>query len=62
MVANRRARPNQYEPRIKDPALADAWRAYHHKLAVVRVVAKSANLAHSHQGKVREEDRQLRLI
>jgi hypothetical protein len=53
---------NQYEPRIADPVLAEAWRAYHHKLAVIRVVAKSANLARSHQGKVREKDRQLRLV
>jgi Protein of unknown function (DUF3223) len=53
---------NQYEPRIKDPELAEAWRAYHHQLAVIRVVAKSANLARAHQGRVREKDKQLRLV
>jgi hypothetical protein len=53
---------NQYQPRLLDPELARAWRAYHHKLAVIRVVAKQANLARAHQGKVREKDRQLRLI
>jgi hypothetical protein len=53
---------NQYEPRIADPALAEAWRAYHHKLAVIRLVAKSPHLALSHQGKVKEKDKQLRLI
>jgi hypothetical protein len=51
---------NQYEPRLRDRALAEAWRTYHHDLAVIRVVAKGANLAHSHEGKVKKKDAQLK--
>jgi hypothetical protein len=49
---------NQYGARLIDRAVADAWRAYHHKLAVVRIVSKSVNLGSAHQGKVRTKDRQ----
>jgi len=35
---------NQYQPFLRDRELADAWRKYHHELAVIRIVAKSANL------------------
>jgi hypothetical protein len=52
---------NQYETRLRDPALASAWRDYHHELAVIRVVAKGANLARSHEGRVKKKDAQLRL-
>lgn len=52
---------NQYQPRLADKVLADSWRAYHHKIAVVRVVAKGANLSRAHEGKVKRKDQQLRL-
>lgn len=52
---------NQYQPLLRDRDLADAWRKYHHELAVIRVVAKNANLTTGHQGKVRKKDRQLRM-
>jgi hypothetical protein len=35
---------NQYESRIVDPELAAAWRAYHHRLAVIRILARGAHL------------------
>ena len=53
---------NQYVPRIRDPEIAEAWRTYHHKLAVIRVVSRQANLANAHQAKVRARDKQLQLI
>jgi hypothetical protein len=52
---------NQYEPKVSDRALAEAWRDYHHKLAAIRIVAKGANLARAHEGKVKRKDKQLRL-
>jgi hypothetical protein len=59
--ASARARRRRYMPFIKDPELAKAWRDYHHKLAVIRVVARGPHLAQAHLSKVREKDRQLRL-
>lgn len=50
---------NQYQPTLADRALAQEWVAYHHKLAVIRVVAKGANLARAHESKVKKKDRQL---
>jgi hypothetical protein len=48
---------NQYETRIVDPELAAAWRAYHHRLAAIRIVSRGAHrLA---QGSGRAADRQL---
>ncbi len=52
---------NQYQPRVVDRTLAEEWRAYHHKLAVIRVVLKGANLGRAHEGKVKKKDKQLRL-
>ena len=52
---------NQYQPKLADRALADEWRSYHHKLAVIRIVEKGANLKRAHEGKVKGKDRQLRL-
>lgn len=52
---------NQYQPRMADRTLADIWRGYHHKMAVLRVVAKGANLARAHEGKVRKKDKQLKM-
>jgi Protein of unknown function (DUF3223) len=52
---------NQYQPRLVDRALADAWKAYHHKLAAIRGVAKGANLGRAHEGKVKRKNQQLRL-
>ena len=52
---------NQYEPRVADRTLAEEWRTYHHKLAVIRIVLKGANLQRAHEGKVKNKDRQLRL-
>jgi len=58
----RPAADNQYQPLLADRALAGVWVAYHHKLAVIRVVAKKANLSRAHEGKVRNKDRQLKLV
>lgn len=52
---------NQYQPILADRTLAKDWVAFHHKMAVMRVTAKGANLAKAHEGKVREKDRQLKL-
>jgi hypothetical protein len=52
---------NQYRPFLRDRVLAEAWRKYHHELAVIRVVAKGANLARGHEGKVKKKDKQIRL-
>jgi hypothetical protein len=52
---------NHYERRLIDPELAETWRAYHHKLAVIRVVAKDANLRRSHEGKVKRKDQLLQM-
>lgn len=52
---------NQYQPTLADRALASDWVAYHHRLAVIRVVARDVNLRNAHLGKVREKDRQLRM-
>lgn len=52
---------NQYQPRLVDSQFAKEWRAYHHKLAAIRIVAKHANLSRSHEGKVKRKDRQLRM-
>lgn len=52
---------NQYGPRMRDRALAEAWRTYHHELAAIRVVAAAANRAAAAKSKVRKADRQLRL-
>jgi hypothetical protein len=52
---------NQYEPRLADPTLAAEWRAYHHRIANIRVVARGANLARAHEGRIRQKDRQLKL-
>jgi hypothetical protein len=47
---------------LADRKLAENSRAYHHKLAVIRVVAATENVARAGQAKVRKKDRQLRLI
>ncbi|MGL4528793.1 MAG: DCL family protein [Aestuariivirga sp.] len=52
---------NQYVPRLLDQTLAKDWIDYHHSMAVIRVVARGANLARAHEGKVRKDDRQLLL-
>jgi hypothetical protein len=52
---------NQHAPRLKDPATAEDWREFHHKMAAVRVVAKDENLKRAHEGKVRSKDGQLKL-
>lgn len=52
---------NQYQPFLRDRALAEAWRKYHHELAVIRVVAKGVNLSRGHEGKVKKRDKQIRL-
>lgn len=52
---------NQYQPKVADRKLTQDWRAYHHKLAVIRVVAKGVNLARAHEGKVKRKDKQLLL-
>jgi hypothetical protein len=52
---------NQYQPRIADKELAEIWRTYHHKIAVIRIVSKGANLSRAHEGKVKRKDKQLRL-
>jgi hypothetical protein len=52
---------NQYQPLLADRNLARAWSDYHHELAVIRIVAKSANLTTAHEGKVKKKDRQLKL-
>ena len=52
---------NQYQPKLRDEALAQQWRDYHHKLAVIRIVAKGANLTRAHEGKVKTRDKQLQL-
>jgi hypothetical protein len=52
---------NQYQPRLADRTLTEAWCAYHYKFAAIRVVAKSANLGRAHEGKVKKKDKQLRL-
>jgi Protein of unknown function (DUF3223) len=52
---------NQYQPLLRDRALADEWRAYHHKLALIRIVQKGVNLKKAHEGKAKKKDKQLRL-
>jgi hypothetical protein len=52
---------NQYAPKMADRELGAAWRAYHHKLAAIRVVARGENLARGHESKVKKADRQLEL-
>jgi hypothetical protein len=47
---------------LADRKLAEDWRAYHHKLAVIRVVAAYENMARASHGRVREKDRQLQLL
>jgi hypothetical protein len=52
---------NQYVARLRDPNLAADFRDYHHELAVIRVVAKGANLARAHEGKFKKKDAHLKL-
>jgi hypothetical protein len=52
---------NQYEGRLADRALASEWRDFHHKEAAIRVVARRANLARAHEGRVKRKDAQLKL-
>ena len=52
---------NQYQPRLTDRALAEIWRAYHHKIAVLRIIEKKASLSSAHEGKVKSKDKQLRM-
>jgi hypothetical protein len=53
---------HQIVQRLADRALAEDWRAYHHKLAVIRVVKAYENTARAGQARVREKDRQLQLL
>lgn len=53
---------NQYVPRLADRALADDWRKFHHKHAVIRVVAAAVNLRTATASKVRKADKQLKLL
>lgn len=55
------AADNQYVPLLADRVLAEEWKAYHHELAVIRIVAKGANLSRSHESRVKKRDRQLQL-
>jgi hypothetical protein len=50
---------NQYQPRMRDPALITEWRTFHHKMAVIRIVAKRQNLKMAANSKVKKCDRQL---
>ena len=52
----------QVERLLADRALAEEWRAFHHQLAVIRVVKAYENTARASQARVREKDRQLQLI
>lgn len=52
---------NQYQPLLSDRTLAQAWREYHHKLAIIRVVAKGVNMSRGHEAKVKKKDKQIRL-
>jgi hypothetical protein len=52
---------NQYQPRMMDVVLAGEWRVYHHKMQVMRIVAKHKNLSLSHESKVKKRDKQLKL-
>jgi hypothetical protein len=53
---------HQYQARMADRKLADEWRAFHHKMAAIRVVAKAANLARGHESRVKKADKQLNLL
>jgi hypothetical protein len=53
---------HQIKRLLADRTLAEEWRAYHHKLAVIRVVVAYENTASVSQAKVRAKDRQLQLI
>src|SRR6476646_11537962 len=44
---------------LADRKLAEDWRAYHHKLAVIRVVEAYKNVENASNAKVRAKDRQL---
>jgi hypothetical protein len=54
-------RDNQYQPELADPALAEAWRAFHHREASLRIVAAEANLRTAAAARPRKADRQLNL-
>jgi Protein of unknown function (DUF3223) len=49
---------NQYQPRLVDRVLAGAWRAHHHSLATIRIVAKNFN-ERSREGRPNPKNRQL---
>jgi hypothetical protein len=53
---------HQIMRRLADRKLAEDWRAFHHKLAVIRVVAAYENMARAGHAKVRAKDRQLQLV
>jgi hypothetical protein len=53
------APPVNHKRRLADRTLAERWRAFHHKLAAIRVVAKGENVKRSAQAKVRAADKQL---
>jgi hypothetical protein len=53
---------HQIMQRLADRALAEDWRAFHHKLANIRVVKAYENTARAGQARVREKDRQLQLL
>jgi hypothetical protein len=50
-----------YRPRLRDRALAERWRAYHHKQAHIRIVSSKANLSASRAGVPNPKDKQLDL-
>ena len=49
---------NQFGRTLVDRALAEEWRAYHHRLAHLRITAARANLARS-EDRAKASDRQL---
>jgi Protein of unknown function (DUF3223) len=50
---------DRYRPRLADRGLAERWRTYHHTLANIRLVSKTANLSTSRVGMPNPKDRQL---
>jgi hypothetical protein len=52
---------NLIGPVMRDRALAEEWRQFHHKMAVIRVIAHVPHQALSNKSKIRKADRQLDL-
>jgi hypothetical protein len=50
---------NQHGRTLADRKLADAWRAFHHALAHVRIIAKTKHLTMSQENRAKADDRQL---